>query len=77
MEICSNCHPLYTGKSKLVDVAGRVERFHSRAAKQDMAAKTRLGKKAKVVKRRQLRAQKTERKSESALKKTQTQAHTE
>lgn len=27
MEICSNCHPFYTGKQKLVDTAGRVERF--------------------------------------------------
>jgi large subunit ribosomal protein L31 len=27
VEICSNCHPFYTGKQKLVDTAGRVERF--------------------------------------------------
>lgn len=27
VEICSNCHPLYTGKQKLVDAEGRVERF--------------------------------------------------
>ena len=27
MEICSNCHPFFTGKQKLVDTAGRVERF--------------------------------------------------
>ncbi|MDJ0762317.1 MAG: 50S ribosomal protein L31 [Myxococcota bacterium] len=27
MEICSACHPFYTGKQKLVDSAGRVERF--------------------------------------------------
>ena len=27
IEICSNCHPFYTGKQKLVDTAGRVERF--------------------------------------------------
>jgi large subunit ribosomal protein L31 len=27
LEICSNCHPFYTGKQKLVDSAGRVERF--------------------------------------------------
>jgi len=26
-EICSNCHPFFTGKQKLVDTAGRVERF--------------------------------------------------
>jgi large subunit ribosomal protein L31 len=27
IEICSNCHPFFTGKQKLVDTAGRVERF--------------------------------------------------
>jgi large subunit ribosomal protein L31 len=27
IEICSNCHPFYTGKSKLMDTEGRVERF--------------------------------------------------
>jgi large subunit ribosomal protein L31 len=27
VEICSNCHPFFTGKQKLVDTAGRVERF--------------------------------------------------
>jgi large subunit ribosomal protein L31 len=32
LEICSNCHPFYTGKQKLVDTAGRVERFRRRYA---------------------------------------------
>ena len=27
VEICSNCHPFYTGKQKLVDTAGRVDKF--------------------------------------------------
>ncbi|MCH8275062.1 MAG: 50S ribosomal protein L31 [Armatimonadetes bacterium] len=27
LDICSNCHPFYTGKQKLVDSAGRVEKF--------------------------------------------------
>ncbi len=27
VEICSNCHPFFTGKQKLMDTAGRVERF--------------------------------------------------
>jgi large subunit ribosomal protein L31 len=27
VEICSNCHPFYTGKHKLMDTEGRVERF--------------------------------------------------
>lgn len=29
-EICSNCHPFYTGKQKLVDTAGRVEKFEAK-----------------------------------------------
>ena len=33
VEICSQCHPFYTGKQKLVDTGGRVERFQRRAAK--------------------------------------------
>lgn len=31
VEICSNCHPFYTGRQKLVDTGGRVERFQRRA----------------------------------------------
>jgi len=30
VEICSACHPFYTGKQKLMDTAGRVERFRQR-----------------------------------------------
>jgi len=33
IEICSNCHPFYTGKEKLVDTAGRVEKYQARLAK--------------------------------------------
>lgn len=32
MEICSQCHPFYTGNEKIMDTAGRVERFKKRAA---------------------------------------------
>jgi large subunit ribosomal protein L31 len=34
LDICSNCHPFYTGKQKLVDKAGRVERFRRKYRKQ-------------------------------------------
>jgi large subunit ribosomal protein L31 len=47
VEICSNCHPLYTGKSKLIDTTGRVDRFQMRQQKaQEMRgiANTRLEK---------------------------------
>ena len=33
LEICSECHPFFTGKQKLVDSAGRVERFQRRYGK--------------------------------------------
>ena len=33
VEICSQCHPFYTGKQKLVDSAGRIERFRRKYAK--------------------------------------------
>lgn len=29
-EVCSNCHPFYTGKQKLVDTAGRIEKFKNK-----------------------------------------------
>lgn len=35
VEICSNCHGFFTGKQKLVDAAGRVEKFNKRYAKKD------------------------------------------
>jgi len=33
VEICSECHPFFTGKQKLVDTGGRVDRFKKRYAK--------------------------------------------
>ncbi len=33
VELCSACHPFYTGRQKLVDTGGRVERFQRRVAK--------------------------------------------
>lgn len=30
IEVCSNCHPFYTGKQKIVDTAGRVDRFRQK-----------------------------------------------
>ena len=38
-ELCSECHPFYTGKQKLVDTGGRVERFQRRYAKAQAPAK--------------------------------------
>ncbi len=35
LEICSECHPFFTGKQKFVDTAGRVEKFRQRYKKTD------------------------------------------
>ena len=40
VEICSNCHPFYTGKQKLIDTGGRVERFQRRYANQQAGKST-------------------------------------
>lgn len=38
VNVCSNCHPFYTGKQKLVDAEGRVDRFKRKYAKFNEAA---------------------------------------
>ena len=40
LEICSACHPFYTGQQKIVDTAGRVERFRKKYAKRQAANAT-------------------------------------
>ena len=50
IEVCSACHPFYTGKQKLVDVAGRIDKFKKRmkgAAKAEKAKKAIAKKKGK------------------------------
>jgi len=61
VEVCSNCHPFYTGKQKLVDTAKRVDKFEARQAKAEELAKTRKGRKTK-------RAEKNAKKSAVAEK---------
>jgi large subunit ribosomal protein L31 len=46
IEICSACHPLYTGKQKVLDATGRVDRFKKLAEKA-------AGKKAKLTKKKE------------------------
>ena len=38
LDICSNCHPFFTGKQKLVDTAGRVERFQRKYGRKTESA---------------------------------------
>ncbi len=51
VEICAACHPLFTGQQKLVDTAGRVDKFNQRSAaaklKQEEAAKRQAAREAK------------------------------
>ena len=39
VEICSACHPFYTGKQNLIDTAGRVDRFRARAERTEAMKK--------------------------------------
>jgi hypothetical protein len=53
VEICSACHPFYTGKSKLTDTTGRVERFKkltAKAAEKKVTGIKKSEKKARVKK---------------------------
>jgi large subunit ribosomal protein L31 len=50
-ELCSACHPFYTGKQKLVDTARRVEKLEGRFAATAAVAGTRGGKKERRAKR--------------------------
>ncbi len=52
VEICSHCHPFYTGGQELIDIAGRVERFKARKAK---AATKVTPQKIKKAKRKKVR----------------------
>jgi large subunit ribosomal protein L31 len=40
VEVCAACHPFYTGKQKILDTAGRVEKFRQRYAKKPATAAT-------------------------------------
>lgn len=58
VELCSACHPFYTGKQKLVDTARRVEKFEAKVKMQGDTAKERKGKKVKNEARAAIRAKK-------------------
>ncbi len=57
VEICSGCHPFYTGKEKLIDAMGKVDKFKARKAKAEAkpartkVAKLEAKKEAKVAKK--------------------------
>jgi len=61
VEICSNCHPLYTGNKKLVDTAGRVDRFEARLKKSE-ALKKQAGERKKKKEDKTKNEEKSEKK---------------
>jgi len=59
-EICSSCHPFYTGKEKLVDTAGRVEKFKKRREKASLTVRSKKTKHAVKSKKRAAKKDKKE-----------------
>jgi large subunit ribosomal protein L31 len=68
VEICSNCHPFYTGKERLVDTAGRVDRFKKIAEQKEKVAKTRKGKAVKKAKASERKIAKEKEKIKAEIK---------
>lgn len=58
IELCSNCHPFYTGEQKIVDTAKRVEKFQARTAKAKEVGGAKKGKTAKRAAKKEKRASK-------------------
>lgn len=58
IEICSNCHPFFTGQQKLIDTAGRVERFEKRTKLTKTVSTTRRTKKVKRTERAKKKSEK-------------------
>lgn len=43
VDLCSKCHPFFTGKQKIIDAAGRIEKFKRRYAKRKITKKKKKG----------------------------------
>lgn len=70
VELCSNCHPFYTGKQKLVDTAGRVDRFRAQKQAAEKRATARVKKVSKNI-------EKLEKDTKAELKKLKTELKTD
>ncbi|RJQ35349.1 50S ribosomal protein L31 [Candidatus Parcubacteria bacterium] len=68
VEICSACHPFYTGKEKLVDTAGRVDRFKKIKELQEKTSKIRKGKAVKKVRAQERKLEKEKAKIKEEIK---------
>jgi large subunit ribosomal protein L31 len=70
IEVCSACHPFYTGQKRLVDTAGRVDRFKERLEKsKKMQSAKKKTKKTAVKKATKPAAKKTAKKAKETTKK--------
>lgn len=67
IELCSKCHPFYTGKQKLIDTARRVEKFQERSAAKTAKAGVSLGRKVKAEKRAAIKQAKKAKKTPDQL----------
>lgn len=68
LEVCSKCHPYFTGTQKIIDTAGRVDRFKQKySTRTRSAAKTEKAPEAKVEKKTEKKAaKKSDKKSDEA-----------
>lgn len=76
IEVCNECHPFYTGKQKIVDTAGRVERFKSKfgstslkgkqAAEGEDESKTEVAEKPKAAPKQEVKPQAQKAKTDKA-----------
>ncbi len=73
-EICSACHPFYTGKEKLIDTAGRVDRFKKIKELKEKASKTRKGKAVKKKRAAQRKLEKEKEKIKKEIKEADAKA---
>jgi len=66
IEICSQCHPFFTGKQKILDTAGRIERFKTRYAAQAAAQPKPEARKATAPEKKKVEAPKENRAAKRA-----------
>jgi large subunit ribosomal protein L31 len=72
IEICANCHPFFTGKQKIMDTAGRIERFKTRYAATPAAAPAKV--EAKPAPAKKAEPKKAEAKENRAAKRAKANA---
>ncbi len=75
VELCSRCHPFYTGQQKIVDTARRVEKFEAKTKKKQTNVLDYKAKVAKKIERAKRKADKRAKAEEAATIRTDTKKH--